>query len=156
MASDPRSPIMAFFPFSILGIQKLLHWYKPSRLMSIPSQLDYLRRMSCQLFTMASWYALGFNSHFKCLSSALKKVNLCLFNSIQQPHVTFVCFQAKLRLFRGETVGVKEEGAKSPLRGISLCHVDDLVDFLFYIRAVRMIKNKQNVFEQVLIRHGFS
>jgi hypothetical protein len=54
----------------------------------------------------------------------------------------------RLRLHRGEGGG--QAGAGGPLRGLRIAHLDSLVDFLWFVRAKRMIRNKQNVFEQVM------
>ena len=35
------------------------------------------------------------------------------------------------------------------MRNVQLCHVDSLKDFLYLVRAMRMINNGQNPFEQV-------
>ena len=51
----------------------------------------------------------------------------------------------RLHLYQGEG----ELHAGGPLRGLKVCHVDHLIDFLWFIRAKRMIRNRQNVFEQV-------
>jgi len=52
----------------------------------------------------------------------------------------------RLHLYQGEG----ELHAGGPLRGLKVCHVDHLIDFLWFIRAKRMIRNRQNVFEQVI------
>ena len=51
----------------------------------------------------------------------------------------------RLHLYQGEG----ELHVGGPLRGLKVCHVDHLIDFLWFIRAKRMIRNRQNVFEQV-------
>ena len=58
---------------------------------------------------------------------------------------THLVCQARLQLHRGEAL----RGHSGPLRGLTLTHVDSVVDFLLFVRAKRMIRNRQNVFEQV-------
>jgi len=55
-------------------------------------------------------------------------------------------FLGRLRLYRDE--GDQKNGG--PLRGLKLCHLDALINFLLFVRAKRMIHNRQNVFEQVI------
>ena len=53
----------------------------------------------------------------------------------------------RLHLYQGEG-GLLSGG---PLRGLKIFHVDHLIDFFWFVRAKRMIRNRQNVFEQVAI-----
>jgi len=52
----------------------------------------------------------------------------------------------RLHLYQGEG-GLLSGG---PLRGLKIFHVDHLIDFFWFVRAKRMIRNRQNVFEQVI------
>ena len=51
----------------------------------------------------------------------------------------------RLHLYQGEG-GPLTPG---PLRGLKVFHVDHIIDFFWFVRAKRMIRNRQNVFEQV-------
>merc|ERR1719431_2517599 len=57
------------------------------------------------------------------------------------PSKDLAAFLGKLRLRQGSG-----QHSGGPLRGLTLAHLDHLIDFLWCIRAKRMIKNRQNVF----------
>lgn len=70
---------------------------------------------------------------------------VCIACVANDRNVHCLLHQGKLRLHQGEVL--QPGGAGGPLRGLQLGHVDALIDFLLFVRAKRMIKNRQNVFQ---------